>query len=588
MPTPKTLEDLIQAIEHRLDISPQRRRDLISGIRCVARGIGMPPADIPASVNHLRKTTGRLHHKTIGVSKGRLANAVSAVRRGLEICGVVSPLGRDIGMLSPTWRCLYDRLPKNYARVGLARFIRFCSIQGIEPGEVSDAASEGFREVLEQESLGKNPRAAHQTACRLWNRMSDEISEWPKIRLAVPRYETRIYAADMSLLPQSVRDEFDGYIGVLAGNDPFRGPRPYRPASLKAVAAHVRAYVSALHHSGVDITRIESLKELVSSSNFEIAIRWHWERAGNKASKHIGEIAWTIRNIAVKHLKLGDDVATYFREKLSHFEMRQSGLSDKNRRALAQFESPEAVRKYLLAPEQLWQDAHRTEGHTASLSAQSAIAIEILIFAPLRIENLNGLRLDRHLKWREERLHIHIPADEVKNRQTLEFLLPAPVSRRVKAYVERYRGTLTGSPSPFLFPGRHGRPKDRSCLSRQISKALLDASGIRLTPHQFRHAAAKILLDRRPGHYEVVRQLLGHNSTSTVYESYSGTETRAAHAVFDEVILDARMGVDLARRHRRAGVHNTPHEGSSPAKAFDPLMTPLSAKRARGSGRKGR
>jgi integrase len=97
--------------------------------------------------------------------------------------------------------------------------------------------------------------------------------------------------------------------------------------------------------------------------------------------------------------------------------------------------------------------------------------------------------------------------------------------------------------NPYLFPGRNGKPKDITALRRLISNTLFKHTGICLTPHQFRHVAAKLLLEARPGHYEVVRKLLGHKSLSTAYDHYTGTETQAAIDLYDRVILDRKRGL---------------------------------------------
>ncbi|MGB0193277.1 MAG: hypothetical protein ACPF9J_07065, partial [Candidatus Micropelagos thuwalensis] len=80
--------------------------------------------------------------------------------------------------------------------------------------------------------------------------------------------------------------------------------------------------------------------------------------------------------------------------------------------------------------------------------------------------------------------------------------------------------------------------------------------------HQFRHAAAKILLDAKPGHYEVVRKVLGHKSLSTTYSHYAGAETQAAISLYDDVIIH--------HRQRRAIEPNQPHQRREP-----PFMDPL-------------
>ena len=59
---------------------------------------------------------------------------------------------------------------------------------------------------------------------------------------------------------------------------------------------------------------------------------------------------------------------------------------------------------------------------------------------------------------------------------------------------------------------------------------------MRITVHQFRHAAAAIILKHRPGEYEMVRLLLGHKSVTTTINSYIGLETTHASQVFGDMI----------------------------------------------------
>ena len=66
------------------------------------------------------------------------------------------------------------------------------------------------------------------------------------------------------------------------------------------------------------------------------------------------------------------------------------------------------------------------------------------------------------------------------------------------------------------------------------------ATGLRLTPHQFRHVAAAIILKHKPGNYELVRLLLGHRTVEITIRNYIGFEehscerglwrSRAGHA----------------------------------------------------------
>ena len=70
-----------------------------------------------------------------------------------------------------------------------------------------------------------------------------------------------------------------------------------------------------------------------------------------------------------------------------------------------------------------------------------------------------------------------------------------------------------------------------------------------MTPHQFRHLAAKIHLDSHPSSYEVVRQLLGHRSLRTTTNAYAGPDTRRAGRAHADLIRKLRTPtIERARR----------------------------------------
>ena len=73
-------------------------------------------------------------------------------------------------------------------------------------------------------------------------------------------------------------------------------------------------------------------------------------------------------------------------------------------------------------------------------------------------------------------------------------------------------------------------------FSAQITDRVEDATGLRLTVHQFRHAAAAIYLRHHPGAYEVVKRLLGHRNIQTTINFYVGLETTQANQEFGKII----------------------------------------------------
>jgi integrase len=61
-------------------------------------------------------------------------------------------------------------------------------------------------------------------------------------------------------------------------------------------------------------------------------------------------------------------------------------------------------------------------------------------------------------------------------------------------------------------------------------------TGLRVTVHQFRHAAAALILQAKPGNYEYVRRILRHRSIQTTINFYIGLETTQASQEFGEII----------------------------------------------------
>ena len=75
--------------------------------------------------------------------------------------------------------------------------------------------------------------------------------------------------------------------------------------------------------------------------------------------------------------------------------------------------------------------------------------------------------------------------------------------------------------------------------------------GLDFNVHLFRHAAGKIFLDKNPGNYEVVRQLLRHKSIATTTGAYSGAETRQAGLVYARLLEDLRQAHQPTKRKGR-------------------------------------
>jgi len=63
---------------------------------------------------------------------------------------------------------------------------------------------------------------------------------------------------------------------------------------------------------------------------------------------------------------------------------------------------------------------------------------------------------------------------------------------------------------------------------------------MKITPHRFRHLAAKIVLDTHPGALCMVKELLGHKSFKTTANAYAGLRTREAAREYDKLVIAHR------------------------------------------------
>ena len=181
-----------------------------------------------------------------------------------------------------------------------------------------------------------------------------------------------------------------------------------------------------------------------------------------------------------------------------------SGLTAKNLDVLRRFDDPALLRKLLLLPDVLAAQA-RTGRLTLQRRVQKmqiALAIQLLLAAPMRMQNLATLRLDRQLQWPSGRggpVFIVLRGSETKNALALEYPLEGRSRDFLHDYLDHWRKYVTAPDSPWLFARLNGDPVPVSALRDGIVKALRRELGIAMTPHQFRHLAAKLMLDANPG-----------------------------------------------------------------------------------------
>jgi integrase len=296
---------------------------------------------------------------------------------------------------------------------------------------------------------------------------------------------------------------------------------------------------------------LTSLDVLVSPENFEKGMRLLFDRKERQKTSHLGDIGGGLISLA-RHYVLPrngtpetdrDTILARMRLIVSRVSQVAEGLTDKNLDRLMQFESPEAVGRFLNLPAELKREVEsgKLSINQANATADVALALEIAIMAPVRNSNLSQIKLDKNLIRYREGYMLVFQEEEVKNKQRLQFVLPPETCAMIDWYLKTIRANRLKGETDALFLGEDGlKPIAKNTLSTQISKKVFQKTGLKFNVHLIRHATSLMYLNQVPGGHHVLRMVLGHKSIDTTLRSYSGAEAKSAVAHFDKVITGLR------------------------------------------------
>jgi integrase len=560
---PSTLQEVIDALGVRDDLTEQRRQDLRSSVRRFAKTLGKAPAQVPADLGALNRQIAGVTAQMVGLSAPRWANVKSGLVTALSLTGAKVIAGKRRGALSPDWAVLLDRVEGRYERARLSRFMSWCTAEGITPAVMCQADVDRFAVALGTDSLTERPKAVHRDLALAWGRCRMTIAGWPDVEIKVPNH-SRAYALEEADFPEAFVQDVEAYLHHLAVVDPFEEtPRKaMAPTTLRDVKLRIYQLASALAQNGRDPKSITGLCDLVPPEAAKAALRKQYERNGGRKTGQLANYARTLINAARHWVKSPEEEIEALRALARSVSPKVSGMTDKNRARLRQFDSQDAVRRLIGLPGLVFSGlpASGRMSPTQALRAQSALAVAILILgAPLRIKNLAHLQLGVHvLETRPFGLdgttrhgtgqgalrirHIVLPAHEMKNDKDLEFTLPDGLCTFLDIYVTRCLPVLLRGCTTFLFPNTTGGSKREDALSVQIKTFIKRETELIVNAHLYRHLAAKLYLERNPGDYPTVQMLLGHKDLQTTLRAYVGMEQGDAIKRFDKMMDDLLAG----------------------------------------------
>jgi integrase len=539
--------EAIAAIEQSADLSKSTKRHWVCSLRQIAKWLDRPFEMVPARWTSIRIPVGQLHHIRVGVTAKTVANHRANVAAALRWFGKEHHVSARGVALSAVWATLRDGIGDDGCRRRLYGLMRYCSGRGLEPTAVDDAVLRDYLLYRAETTSLTASTVAHRSMARAWNKCAEDTADGPRQRLAEPPVKAQAGPA-WEELPEGLRRDIDKYLAGLGkirrGPDGKRS-RPCSPKTIKTRRAELVAVARMAVKIGTPIESLKSLAVLVHPDVAEPVLNAYWENNGVEPKVYTIDLAWKLLSLA---RQTGLDEAAI--ERLDDIralleEHRHGGLTGKNLALIRQVLTEGIWSEVVSLPNALMRQARADQPHApvkAAVTAQLAVAIAILCFAPVRLTNLVSIELEKNLikpGGPDSPFWLVFSHYDVKNRINLEFTFDEGLTRLVDEYIHEFRPTLLrGSNAGWLFPGVAGEPKTANMFSTQIKERIQKATGVRMTVHQFRHACAAIYLKHRPGEYETVKRLLGHLNIQTTINFYCGLETTQANEAFGKIIRE--------------------------------------------------
>lgn len=546
--------DAIAAIEQGSELPPSRRTHWVCSLRQIAKALGRPVESVAARWGAVALKVNQLHHVGSGVEWKTLANHKSNAKAALHWYRKDNELPLRGMPLAPEWQQLRGRIKDRSHLAKLSGLIRYCSMKAIAPEAVTDAIVDEYMRYRGETTALAVDIKARRAIARAWN-ASRRLPGWPQQTLTEPPLKTNTDWPQWRDFPAALQKETEIYLSSLA--KPRRGIDKKRLGACKLSTIRTRrndlvSFAKKAVRLGVAIDSLASMQKLLDPEIVALVVDDEWNKAGEEPKtttidlgKKLLAIARSVGCVDEAGLeKLGDIRADLEKH-------RQGGMTPKNMKLTRQVLNEKVWERVVNCPTELMKRARSLKDRApgkAAVTAQIAVGIAILTEAPVRAANLAAIRLDENLikpGGPQTPYLLVFPHYDVKNRVDLTFEFDDYLTDLIDEYVQEYRPSLLRcADGDWLFPATTGEFKTPHFLGIQITERIQKATGLRITIHQFRHAAAAIYLKYHPGDYETVRRFLGHKSLKTTTNFYCGLETIQASREFSKIIRQHRRFVD--------------------------------------------
>jgi integrase len=553
--------DAIATIEKAEALPRSKRTHWSCSLRNVAKALDRPLESIAARWGAVALQINQLHHANSGVAWKTLANHKANAKAALFWFREEEGLPPRGAPLHPEWSKLRRRIKDQSHQAKLSGLIRYCSLKAIKPIEVNVAVVDAYMTYRKETTALAVDNKARRAIARAWNACRI-IEGWPQQELIEPPLKPK-EGPRWEDFPQQIQNEVESHLKFLTTHRRSRDGKRLRPCKASTVRTRRTDLISFAKKAvrlGIPIESLSSLSALLAPEIVDRVLDSEWEQNGSEPKtstidlcKKLVAVARSAGCLTTEHLGQLDD------KRAALEQYRKEGLTPKNLKLIRQVLNSEVWARVINCPDDLMRRARSLKDQApvkAAVTAQIAVAVAILTSAPVRATNLASIRLGENLiksGGPDMPYLLVFPHYDVKNRVDLEFEFDEFVTAVVDEYVHDYRPVLMrGRSEDWLFPGETKGFKDAHFLGIQVTERIQKATGLRITLHQYRHAAAAIYLKEHPGDYETVRRFLGHRNIRTTINFYCGLETTQATRLLGEVV----------RKHRKLS-RDVPSPGES-------------------------
>jgi hypothetical protein len=392
--------DAAAAIERANELPVQTSAHWLCSLRQIAQMIGRPMDCILARWTSARHAVGRLHYARVGANPKTLANHKSNVRAALQWFGKTEAVPSRGTALTPEWHGLRKRLPGLRARSVLSSLMRYCSARQIAPTAVDEAVLDDYMRYRAETTALATDGAARRAIARVWNGCIGGVDGWPANRLVEPAIKTTEGPA-WEEFPEELRTDVESHLKGLAEIRRINGKRrrPCKPSTIRTRRLELKAAARIAVRIGIPIESLTSLKVLIHPDVAGQVIDAYWKANGAEPRTYTIDLAARFVTIA---RQIGLDAAAL--ERLEDMravldEYRQGGMTEKNLAVIRQILSGAIWPEVVNLPTKLMAEARSLKAFApvkAAVTAQMAVAIAILTFAPVRLGNLARIRLDEN------------------------------------------------------------------------------------------------------------------------------------------------------------------------------------------------